>query len=292
MGYPIQAIHIPKTIDNDLPLTDCCPGFGSVAKYVAVSTKEASLDIASMCASSTKIFILEVMGRHAGWIAAAGGLAAEKAGDPPHIIIFPEIPFSREEFIAKVEETVKQNGYCVVVASEGASYADGGLISGSVHKDAFGHQQLGGVAPTLASMVKHSLGYKYHYALADYLQRSARHIASKTDVEQAYAVGQAAVEKALEGKRAIMVTIERSKDAKYSWSLGEAPLTEVANVEKMMPRAFITEDGFGITQQARDYLQPLIMGEDYPPYKNGVPEYVALKNSLVTKKLSTVFSET
>ena len=292
MGYPIQAIHIPKTIDNDLPLTDCCPGFGSVAKYVAVSTREASLDIASMCASSTKIFILEVMGRHAGWIAAAGGLAAEKAGDPPHIIIFPEIPFSREEFIAKVEETVKQNGYCVVVASEGASYADGGLISGSVHKDAFGHQQLGGVAPTLASMVKHSLGYKYHYALADYLQRSARHIASKTDVEQAYAVGQAAVEKALEGKRAIMVTIERSKDAKYSWSLGEAPLTEVANVEKMMPRAFITEDGFGITQQARDYLQPLIMGEDYPPYKNGVPEYVALKNSLVTKKLSTVFSET
>ena len=292
MGYPIQAIHIPKTIDNDLPHTDCCPGFGSVAKYVAVSTKEASLDIASMCASSTKIFILEVMGRHAGWIAAAGGLAAEKAGDPPHIIIFPEIPFSREQFIAKVEETVKQKGYCVVVASEGASYADGALISGSAHKDAFGHQQLGGVAPTLASMVKKSLGYKYHYALADYLQRSARHIASKTDAEQAYAVGQAAVEKALEGKRAIMVTIERNSGEEYSWSLGEAPLTEVANVEKMMPRSFITEDGFGITQEARDYLQPLIMGEDYPPYKNGVPEYVALKNRLVVKKLSSAFNET
>ena len=291
MGYPIQAIHIPKTIDNDLPLTDCCPGFGSVAKYVAVSTREASLDIASMCASSTKIFILEVMGRHAGWIAAAGGLAAEKAGDPPHIIIFPEIPFSREQFIAKVKETVKQKGYCVVVASEGASYADGALISGSAHKDAFGHQQLGGVAPTLASMVKKSLGYKYHYALADYLQRSARHIASKTDAEQAYAVGRAAVEKALEGKRAIMVTIERNSGEEYSWSLGEAPLTEVANVEKMMPRSFITEDGFGITQEARDYLQPLIIGEDYPPYKNGVPEYVTLKNSLVAKKLDTLFSQ-
>ena len=290
MGYPIQAIHIPKTIDNDLPLTDCSPGFGSVAKYVAVSTKEASLDIASMCASSTKIFILEVMGRHAGWIAAAGGLAAEKAGDPPHIIIFPEIPFSREKFIAKVEQTVQDKGYCVVVASEGASYADGALISGSVNKDAFGHQQLGGVAPTLASMVKHSLGYKYHYALADYLQRSARHIASKTDVEQAYAVGQAAVEKALEGKRSIMVTIERNSGSEYSWSLGEAPLTDVANVEKMMPRNFITEDGFGITQEARDYLQPLIMGEDYPPYKNGVPEYAQLKNSLVAKKLAATFN--
>jgi len=290
MGYPIQAIHIPKTIDNDLPLTDCSPGFGSVAKYVAVSTKEASLDIASMCASSTKIFILEVMGRHAGWIAAAGGLAAEKAGDPPHIIIFPEIPFSREKFIAKVEQTVQDKGYCVVVASEGASYADGALISGSAHKDAFGHQQLGGVAPTLASMVKKALGYKYHYALADYLQRSARHIASKTDVEQAYAVGWAAVKKALEGKRAIMVTIERNSGAEYSWSLGEAPLTDVANMEKMMPRDFITEDGFGITQEARDYLHKLIMGEDYPPYKNGIPEYTTLKNSLVAKKLGATFS--
>ncbi len=291
MGYPIQAIHIPKTIDNDLPLTDCCPGFGSVAKYVAVSTREASLDIASMCASSTKLFILEVMGRHAGWIAAAGGLGAEKAGDPPHIIIFPEIPFSQEDFIAKVEETVNQKGYCVVVASEGASYADGSLISGSAHKDAFGHQQLGGVAPTLASMVKRALGYKYHYALADYLQRSARHIASKTDTQQAYAVGRAAVEKALEGKRAIMITIERNSGEEYSWSLGEAPLTDRANVEKMMPRSFITEDGFGITQEARDYLQPLIMGEDYPPYKNGVPAYAALRNSLAVKKLEGFFRQ-
>lgn len=289
MGYPIQAIHIPKTIDNDLPFTDCSPGFGSVAKYIAVSTKEASLDIASMAASSTKIFILEVMGRHAGWIAAAGGLAADEAGDPPHIIIFPEIPFVREAFIAEVEQTVKDKGFCVVVASEGAKYADGALISGSLNKDAFGHQQLGGVAPTLASMVKHSLGYKYHYALSDYLQRAARHVASKTDVEQAYAVGRAAVEKALEGKSSIMVTIERGNSKKYSWALGEAALTKVANIEKKMPRSFISKNGFGITQKARDYLQPLIIGEDYPPYNNGVPQYPKLKKILAAKKLSTEF---
>ena len=290
MGYPIQAIHIPKTIDNDLPLTDCCPGFGSVAKYVAVSTREASLDVASMCATSTKVFILEVMGRHAGWIAAAGGLAAEKAGDPPHLIIFPEIAFDREQFLAKVEETVQQNGYCVIVASEGARYADGSLISGSVHKDAFGHQQLGGVAPTLASMIKDSLGYKYHYALADYLQRSARHIASQTDLDQAYAVGRAAVEKALAGKSGIMISIQRNPGEQYSWSLGEAPLSDIANVERAMPRSFISEDGFGITGEARAYLQPLIMGEDYPPYKNGVPVYAELKNNLVAKRLVEEFS--
>ena len=290
MGYPIQAIHIPKTIDNDLPFTDCSPGFGSVAKYVAVSTKEASLDIASMAASSTKIFILEVMGRHAGWIAASGGLAASEAGDAPHIIVFPEIPFVREEFIAKVQQTVAEKGYCVVVASVGASYADGALISGSLNKDAFGHQQLGGVAPTLASMGKHSLGYKYHYALADYLQRSARHVASKTDVEQAYAVGRAAVDKAVAGKTGIMVTIERGKGKTFSWTLGEASLAKVANVEKKMPRSFITKDGFGITQKARDYLQPLIMGEDYPPYKNGIPLYPKLKIVLAPKKLDTEFN--
>jgi 6-phosphofructokinase 1 len=289
MGYPIQAIHIPKTVDNDLPYTDNCPGFGSVAKYVAVSTKEASLDIASMCESSTKVFILEVMGRHAGWIAAASALAAEEAGDPPHIILFPEIPFSREDFIARVEKTVAQHGYCVVVASEGAQYADGALISGSITTDAFGHQQLGGVAPTLASMVKHALGYKYHWALADYLQRSARHIASATDVEQAYAVGRAAVEYALAGKNSVMVTIERNEGENYSWSLGEAPLEHVANQEKMMPRSYITEDGYGITQEARNYLAPLIQGEDYPPYHNGIPQYVRLAKVPVKKKLNTPF---
>ena len=289
MGYPIQSIHIPKTIDNDLPLTDCSPGFGSVAKYVATSIKEASLDIASMSASSTKVFILEVMGRHAGWIAASGGLASDKEGDAPHIILFPEIPFSREKFISKVETTIKEKGYCVVVASEGTQYNDGAHISGSLQRDAFGHQQLGGVAPTLASMIKQSTGYKYHWALADYLQRSARHIASKTDVEQAYAVGKRAVELAVEGRDSIMVTIERNKGISYSWSLGEASLARVANMEKKMPRSFITKDGFNITQEARKYLQPLINGEDYPPYKNGLPDYVSLRKVMVPKKLADYF---
>ena len=289
LGYPIQAIHIPKTIDNDLPLTDCSPGFGSVAKYVATSTREASLDIQSMCASSTKVFILEVMGRHAGWIAASGGLAAERAGDPPHIILFPEIPFSREAFIAKVDETINREGYCVVVASEGTQYSDGAHISGSLNKDAFGHQQLGGVAPALASMIKQSTGYKYHWALADYLQRSARHLASKTDVDQAYAVGRRAVELALQGQSAVMVSIERSKGDTYDWYLGEAPLAKVANMEKKMPRSFITKDGFGITKKARDYLQPLIAGEDHPPYKNGLPDYIKLQNTITPKKLKTHF---
>ena len=289
LGYPIQAIHIPKTVDNDLPLTDNCPGFGSVAKYVAVSTKEASLDVASMCDTSTKVFIVEVMGRHAGWIAAAGGLAADQAGDPPHIILFPEIAFSREKFLEKVRSTVKKNGYCVIVASEGAQYTDGTFIADAGTTDAFGHKQLGGVAPTLAAMIKDELGYKYHWALADYLQRSARHIASATDVEQAYAVGKAAVEFALAGKTSIMVSIERKKTRQYGWRIGEAELAKVANVEKMMPRNFITRDGFGITDLARDYLAPLIQGEDYPPYKNGTPQYAKLKNTLVSKKLKGRF---
>lgn len=289
MGYPLQAIHVPKTVDNDLPFTDCCPGFGSVAKYVAVSTREASLDVASMCETSTKVFILEVMGRHAGWIAAAGGLAQEQAGDPPHIILFPEVAFDKAKFLAKVEATVKDKGYCVIVASEGAQYADGTFLADSGTTDAFGHKQLGGVAPTLAQMVKTELGYKYHWALADYLQRAARHIASATDVAQAYAVGKAAVEYALGGKNAVMVTIERQAGSEYAWALGEAPLAEVANVEKMMPAEFITADGFGITEQGRNYLAPLIQGEDYPPYRNGIPDYARLKLQVVAKKLAQGF---
>lgn len=292
MGYPIQAIHIPKTVDNDLPLTDNCPGFGSVAKYVAVSTKEASLDVASMCETSTKVFILEVMGRHAGWIAAAGGLAGENPGEPPHIILFPELAFDRQKFLAKVDDTVKDKGYCVIVASEGARYADGSLISASNHTDAFGHKQLGGVAPTLAEMIKAEFGYKYHWALADYLQRAARHIASATDVEQAYAVGVAAVEYALAGKNAVMVSIERGAEgaAGYSWSLGDAPLEDIANREKTLPRDFISADGFGISDKGRAYLAPLIQGEDYPPYRNGVPMHAKLKLQLVKKKLAEGFA--
>lgn len=290
MGYPIQAIHIPKTVDNDLPFTDNSPGFGSVAKYVAVSTREAGLDVASMCDTSTKVFILEVMGRHAGWIAAAGGLASEEDEQPPHIILFPEIAFEREKFLKKVQKTVKNYGYCVIVASEGAQYKDGSFLADAGTTDAFGHKQLGGVAPTLARLVKDELGYKYHWALADYLQRSARHIASKTDVEQAYAVGVAAVHLAAEGKTAVMATIVRGKGKKYSWSVGEAPLAKVANVEIKMPRHYISRDGMHITDAARAYLLPLIQGEDYPPFKNGLPQYAKLKKVMVAKKLPNGFT--
>lgn len=285
MGYPIQAIHIPKTVDNDLPITDTCPGFGSVAKYVAVSIKEASLDIQSMCESSTKVFIMEVMGRHAGWIAAAAGLAQQQAGDPPQVIVFPEVPFDQDAFLKRVDEVVKRDGFCSIVVSEGAQFADGTFLADAGTKDAFGHVQLGGVAPMLANLIRQQLGYKYHWAVADYLQRAARHIASANDVEQAYAVGKAAVEMALAGKNSVMPTIVRESDSPYRWSIGEAPLENVANVEKMMPSDFISEDGFGITEQARRYLEPLIQGEDYPPYENGIPRYVKLKNQLVEKKL-------
>ena len=285
MGYPITCIGIPKTVDNDLPFTDCCPGFGSVAKYVAVSIKEASFDVASMAETSTKVFILEVMGRHAGWIAAAGGLAAKQKGDAPHIILFPEIAFDKKAFLAKVDHSVKKYGYCSIVVSEGARYANGKFLADAGLKDAFGHTQLGGVAPTLAQMVKASLGYKYHWAVADYLQRSARHIASKTDVEQAYALGKAAVEFALAGKNAVMPIIVRKSDQPYRWTIGEVALKKVANVEKSMPRKYITRDGFGITESCRRYLKPLIAGEDYPQYNDGLPKYVRLKNQSVPKKL-------
>lgn len=285
MDYPVTCVGVPKTVDNDLPLTDCSPGFGSVAKYVAVSTREAGLDVKSMCDTSTKVFVLEVMGRHAGWIAAAAGLAAEEAGDPPHVILLPEVAFDRKRFLAKVQQTVEKLGYCVVVVSEGAQYADGTFLADAGGKDAFGHTQLGGVAPFIARMVKDELGYKYHWAVADYLQRAARHVASATDVEQAYAVGRAAVELALAGKTAVMPTIVRQQDAPYRWKIGEAPLAKVANVEKRMPKRFISRDGFGITGAARRYLAPLIAGEDYPPYRNGLPVYARLKNELVEQKL-------
>ncbi|GGC81844.1 6-phosphofructokinase [Marinobacter halophilus] len=290
MGYPITCIGIPKTVDNDLPFTDCCPGFGSVAKYIATSTLEASLDIKSMCETSTKVFILEVMGRHAGWIAASGGLAGQGGGEPPHIILFPEIPFNREAFLARVDQCVKDYGYCVVVASEGAQYEDGRFVADAGAKDAFGHTQLGGVAPALANMVKQALGHKYHWAVADYLQRSARHIASATDVEQAYAVGKIAVEMALAGKQALMPIIVREQAKPYRWSIGEVNLSEVANQEKKMPIHYITDDGFGITQDCRDYLQPLIAGESFPPFEDGLPKVAKLKNQLVEKKLRTDFT--
>jgi 6-phosphofructokinase 1 len=285
MGYPISCIGIPKTVDNDLPVTDNSPGFGSVAKYVAVSTREAALDVASMCESSTKVFVLEVMGRHAGWIAAASTLASEQDGDAPHIILFPEIVFNREKFLRRVNSCVKKYGYCVIVASEGVQNKDGSFLSEAGSRDAFGHAQLGGVAPLLANMIKDEYGYKYHWAVADYLQRSARHIASRTDVEQAYALGKSAVEFALAGKTAVMPAIVRGGGKRYSWKIGEAALADVANVEKKLPRHYISRNGFGVTQAGRDYLQPLIEGEDYPPYKKGIPQYARPKNQLVNKKL-------
>jgi len=285
MGFPITCIGIPKTVDNDLPITDNCPGFGSVAKYVAVSIREAGFDVASMAKTSTKVFVMEVMGRHAGWIAAAGGLAAEKEGDAPHIILFPEIAFNKEKFIKKVNQCVKKFGYCAIVVSEGAAYKDGTFLADAGTVDSFGHKQLGGVAPVVAKMIKDELGYKYHWAVADYLQRAARHIASETDVEQAYAMGKAAVEFAIAGKNAVMPTIVRAKTKNYKWSIGEAKLSAVANVEKMMPRKYISANGMHITQACRNYLLPLIKGESYPPFKDGLPQYVVLKNEAVKKKL-------
>ncbi|NIM71936.1 MAG: diphosphate--fructose-6-phosphate 1-phosphotransferase [Gammaproteobacteria bacterium] len=289
-GYPIVCVGIPKTVDNDLAVTDNCPGFGSVAKYVAVSIREAAFDVASMALTSTKVFVLEVMGRHAGWIAAAGGLAAEHEGDAPQIILFPEVVFDEEKFLAKVEQSVDANGYCAIVVSEGVRNAEGKFLSEAGTRDAFGHAQLGGVAPVIANLVKDRLGYKYHWAVADYLQRSARHIASATDVEQAYALGRAAVELALQGRNAVMPVIVRTSDDPYEWEVGTASLGDVANVEKKMPSEYISDDGFGITEACRRYLQPLIQGESYPPYKHGMPDYVTLRNEPVAKKLNTEFA--
>jgi len=289
MGFPLQAIHVPKTVDNDLPITDNCPGFGSVAKYIAISTREASYDVLSMAKTSTKVFVIEVMGRHAGWIAAAGGLAADEENDIPVVILFPEVEFNQERFLARVKENVESYGYCTVVVSEGAKWPDGKFLAEQDTRDSFGHAQLGGAAPVVANMIKDTHGYKYHWAVADYLQRAARHIASRTDVEQAYALGKAAVEMALAGANAIMPTVVRTSDDPYHWEIGKADLADVANIEKMMPAEYISEDGFGITDACRRYLTPLIEGEDYPPYEKGMPKYVRLKNIGVVKKLETEF---
>ena len=289
MNFPIASIGIPKTVDNDLPITDTCPGFGSVAKYIAVSTQEASLDVLSMAETSTKVFILEVMGRHAGWIAAASGLISKKRNDPPHIILFPEVSFKKKDFLKSVDNSVRKNGYCVVVASEGARYKNGMFLADAGSEDSFGHKQLGGVAPVLAEMIKNKLGYKYHYAIADYLQRSARHLASETDLKQAYAVGEAAVKSAIKGEKSKMITVVRKSQKPYKWAIGTTELANVANNEKMMPKKFITANGYGITKSCREYMEPLINGEAYPPYKHGLPVFCELKNKLIPKRLKTKF---
>jgi len=289
VNYPITCVGVPKTVDNDLPHTDCCPGFGSVAKYVAVSTREAALDVASMARTSTKVFVFEVMGRHAGWIAAAGGLAGANQDEPPHIILFPEVPFEQRAFLERVQQCVRSYGYCVIVVSEGAAYADGRFLAEAGTLDAFGHTQLGGVAPVVANMIREAHGYKHHWAVADYLQRAGRHIASQVDVDQAYAVGEAAVRFAVQGVNAVMPTIIRKTSRPYRWEIGHVPLAEVANKEKKVPREYITADGFGITQACREYLQPLVAGEAYPPYENGLPSYVRIKAVAVPRKLATEF---
>jgi ATP-dependent phosphofructokinase / diphosphate-dependent phosphofructokinase len=288
-GYPLQAIHVPKTVDNDLPITDNCPGFGSVAKYIAVSTLEATYDVRSMAKTSTKVFVLEVMGRHAGWIAAAGAMASTKGTELPIVVLFPEVVFDQKKFLAKVNNLVKKFGYCTVVVSEGCHWPDGRFLAEQGTRDAFGHAQLGGAAPVVANMIKEALGHKFHWGVADYMQRAARHIAAKSDVDQAYAMGKAAVEYALKGHNSVMPTIDRVSDKPYKWKVGMAPLSKVANVEKMMPKNFITPDGFGITEKCRTYLAPLMKGEDYPPYQDGLPKYVTLKNVAVPKKLPGQF---
>lgn len=285
LNYPLVCVGVPKTVDNDLVGTDNCPGFGSVAKYVAVSMMEAGLDVASMARTSTKIFVMEVMGRHAGWITAAAGLAARNAGDAPHLLLFPEIPFDQTAFVARVDACVREHQFCAIAVSEGLRGPDGKLLAESGTRDAFGHAQLGGVGQQVAELIKAQLGHKYHWALPDYLQRSARHVASATDAAQAHALGRRAVELALEGRNAVMPAIVRTADSPYQWEIGVVQLADVANHEKMMPRDFISDDGFGITDACRKYLQPLIAGEDYPPYVDGLPAYVSLKNESVAAVL-------
>jgi 6-phosphofructokinase 1 len=286
-GYPLTCVGVPKTIDNDLAVTDCCPGFGSAAKYTAVSVRECALDVAAMAETSTRVFVYEAMGRHAGWLAAAAGLAGEGKDDAPHLILFPERPFDEADFLARVDAVVKRVGYCVVVASEGIRTADGTFVADAGGgKDSFGHTQLGGVASHLAGRVKDALGHKVHWALPDYLQRSARHLASGTDLEQAMAVGRAAVECALAGQNAVMPVIIRDGDAPYRWHVDIAPLARIANHEKTMPKGFIRKDGYGITAAARRYLSPLIAGEAFPPFgRDGLPNYVTPSMPAVRRKL-------
>jgi len=286
-GHPLTCIGVPKTVDNDLAVTDCCPGFGSAAKYTAVSLREAALDVAAMADTSTKVFVYEAMGRHAGWLAAAAGLAGAGPDDAPHLILFPERPFDENLFIDAVKATVERVGWCVVAASEGIRTAEGKFVADAgAGKDSFGHTQLGGVAAHLAGRVKDRLGLKVHWTLPDYLQRSARHIASKTDVDQAMAVGKAAVQYALKEMNATMPVIARTSDSPYRWKIEAAPLDRIANREKKMPANFIRKDGFGITPAARRYLEPLIRGEAYPAYgRDGLPKYVQLKNVLVARRL-------
>ncbi|MDH4225208.1 MAG: 6-phosphofructokinase [Deltaproteobacteria bacterium] len=282
---PLTVVGVPKTVDNDLPITDCSPGFASAAKYNVISMMEASRDLESMARDSTKVFVMETMGRHAGWIAAATGLAQITEKDGPHIILLPEVPMDHGRLMAKVKATVEKIGYCAITVSEGAQTPDGKFLAESGTRDAFGHAQLGGAGTALQEMIKKELGYKTHGALLDYCQRSARHISSKVDVEQAIASGKKAVELALKGESGQMAIIVRESAKPYKWSMGQTSAGNIANAEKVMPKEFISEDGMHITQAFRDYCLPLIEGEDPPPFKNGMPVYLRLEKHMAPKKL-------
>ena len=277
IGYDLNAIAVPKTIDNDLIVTDNCPGFGSVAKYVATSAMEASLDLKSMCKTSTKVFVLEVMGRHAGWIAAAAELANTLCSDIyVHKILLPEVPFNEEKFLQGVESDISKFGYSVIVASEGLKDSNGNLYSEAGQKDSFGHSQLGGLSPKIAKLIKDKIGLKYHWAVSDYLQRSARHLSSMTDIEQAIAVGRYAVDFALSGKTGIMPVIKRVSNDPYRWEIAEGDLSEIANQEKLVPDNYIAENKFRINSSGIAYLKPLIQGESFPDFFSGLPKYEQL----------------
>jgi len=284
-GYDLTCIGLPKTIDNDLPGTDTCPGFGSVAKYVATSALEIGFDMASMHRTSTKVYVMEVMGRHAGWIAASAGLACDERGLGPDVILTPEIQFNPDTFLDAVRATFSEKGYCLVVASEGIRNAQGRFLSESGNKDAFGHVQLGGVAPNLVDLVKHHFDFKCHWSVCDYLQRSARHLASATDLKQAYAVGEAAVNYALDGRNGVMPGLVRVQSEPYVWHIEPVPLASVAGQEKLMPRSYMNHTGFQLSEEGRRYFAPLIEGEAPLPYQKGLPAYRRFRNQTVPRKL-------
>lgn len=285
MGYPVTSIAIPKTIDNDIVHSDSSPGFGSVAKHVATSLREAMADLASMANSSTKVFVMEVMGRHTGWIAAACGMAQDANADGPLLLLVPEITFNRNRFIAAVRTRIARYGYCAVAVAEGICLADGRRLTQAGDDGIPAHDQLGGVAPLIAGMIRNALKVKVHWSVLDYVQRAARHIASRTDVDQAYAVGRKAVAYALHGLTNVMPVIVRTSDQPYRWQVAPKPLTGIMNREKRLPRTFLTADGYRLTARARRYFAPLIRGEAWPPFENGLPVHAKLRLQPVQRRM-------
>lgn len=283
-GYPLTVLGVPKTVDNDIVLTDCCPGFGSAAKYLATSIREVGLDLNAMTTGSGRAFVLEVMGRNAGWLAAACALAAEDDDAAPHLILLPEVAFDEAAFLARVKSVVERSGSCAIVVAEGVRGLGGKVLS-IQDRNQKGYIQLGGAGEVIAEKIHTGLGYKVHYALADYLQRSARHIASRTDTAQAFGVGKAAVRRAIAGNCGV-VGIERLSDEPYLWRTTLQAFDLVANLERQVPPEFIAPDGFGVTDAFRRWCRPLIAGEDWPPFRDGLPDYLRLQLPLVPPRLA------